>query len=347
MSRLFNPARWATAAAAAAAAITAAIVIISDGDEANGVASARPGAWTSLPSSPLDRSEVGAARIGRFIYVAGGSLAPDVASSNQVARYDTEAGTWSLVAPMPVGVNHPAVAAGAGRCRGALYVYGGYASSGGEVDALQRYDPRTESWTTLPGSGIARAAATLAPVRCSLYAIGGTSGGTSDRLVQAYDIRRGAWRPVRSMRVARDHLASVVVKRSIIVFGGRDFGRNLDVTEQLDTRTGKWRRLPPIPTARSGFGAALVRGWAILVGGEELDPGGETIGTVEAFDTRARKWRRMSRMITPRHGLGVVSRGRRVFAIEGGATPGGSFSDVLEVLRVPKRLFPPSRRGFP
>jgi hypothetical protein len=39
-------------------------------------------------------------------------------------------------------------------------------------------------------------------------------------------------------------------------------------------------------------------------------------------------------MLTPRHGLGVVSRGRRVFAIEGGPMPGLAFSSALEFLDV-------------
>jgi hypothetical protein len=37
-------------------------------------------------------------------------------------------------------------------------------------------------------------------------------------------------------------------------------------------------------------------------------------------------------MRTPRHGLGVVSRGRRVYTIEGGPTPGFDFSNEIEVL---------------
>jgi hypothetical protein len=76
----------------------------------------------------------------------------------------------------------------------------------------------------------------------------------------------------------------------------------------------------------------------VVVGGEELSEGGETIRAVEAFDPRTRRWRKLPGMLTPRHGLGVASRGLRVFAIEGGPRPGGSFSATLEVLRIPRRL---------
>jgi hypothetical protein len=331
------------------AGVAAAILLPDGGDGADRGMTARSARWTALPSSPLERTEVGAARIGRFIYVVGGFVQPNLQTTDQVARFDISTRTWTTLAPLPVAVNHPAVAAGAGRCAGQLYVYGGYTASGdlsNEVDALQRFDPRTGTWTRLPGSGVARAAATLAPVGCSLYAIGGASGGAAQRLVQIYDIRRGAWRPGPSMKVAREHLASVAIGSQVLALGGRSGGGNLDAVEDLNTRTGKWRRRSPIPTPRSGFGAAMVRGWAIVAGGEELTAGGETIGPVQAFNPRSRRWRKLPGMLTPRHGLGVVAQGPRIFTVEGGPTPGASYSSVIEVLRVPTRILPPARSRF-
>jgi hypothetical protein len=44
-------------------------------------------------------------------------------------------------------------------------------------------------------------------------------------------------------------------------------------------------------------------------------------------------------MRTPRHGLGGISRGRRVYAIEGGPEPGLHFSNAIEALDiVPARI---------
>ena len=343
--------RYLIAIALAVVALTAAAIALLDDESADGGnAAARGPHWASLPPSPLERTEVAAGRIGRFIYVVGGFVPPSLQTTDQVARYDISTGTWSTVAPLPVAVNHPAVAVGTGRCAGQLYVYGGYTDSGslsGEVDALQRFDPRTGTWTRLPGSGVPRAAATLAPVGCSIYAIGGASGGAAQRQVQVYDIRRGTWRPGPSMRIAREHLASVAIGRRILVLGGRAAGGNLAAVEELDTRAGKWRRLPRIPTPRSGFGAVAVRGWAVVLGGEELTPGGETIRPVEALDPRSRRWRKLPAMLTPRHGLGVVARGPRIFAVEGGPHPGGSYSSLIESLKIPARLLPPRHGRFP
>jgi hypothetical protein len=342
---------WIATSLAVVALAAATIVILDDDSADGGMVAGRGAHWSSLPSSPIERTEVGAGRIGKFIYVVGGFVAPNLETTNRVTRYDISNGTWSEIAAMPVGVNHPAVATGTGRCAGQLYVYGGYTGSGGlnsEVDALQLFDPRTGTWTQLPGSGMPRAAATLAPVGCSLYAIGGVSAGAPKQLVQIYDIRRGAWRTGPSMKVPREHLASVAIGKKILVFGGRAAGvtGNLNAVEELDTRTGKWRPRPPIPTPRSGFGAVVVRGWAVVVGGEELTAGGDTIRPVQAFDLQSRKWRKLPGMLTPRHGLGVVALDGRIFALDGGPHPGATYSSTAEVLRVPSRLLPTRRSSF-
>ncbi len=327
--------RWRLALAGLLAVAGAtAVALLATDENADGVR-ATGGRWVSLQSSPMTRTEVGAAQVGRFIYVVGGFLPPDGAISNQVARYDTKAGTWHLAAPMPIAVNPPAVAARGGR----LFVYGGYTEVGalsGETDALQSYNPATDSWTTLAGSGVKRGAATLAPVGRRLYAIGGAISGAAQTLVQVFDISEGTWGSGPPMRVAREHLASGVIGGRILVLGGRDAGRNLDAVEVFNTRTRKWKTLPHLRAARSGFQAAVVRGHLVAVGGEQLAEGTQTIAPVELYDPERKRWRALPAMITPRHGLGVASRGRTVFAAEGGPQPGLAFSNALEALRVPR-----------
>jgi hypothetical protein len=40
-------------------------------------------------------------------------------------------------------------------------------------------------------------------------------------------------------------------------------------------------------------------------------------------------------MLTPRHGLGGATKGRRIFALEGGPQPGLAFSSAVESLDLP------------
>jgi hypothetical protein len=82
---------------------------------------------------------------------------------------------------------------------------------------------------------------------------------------------------------------------------------------------------------RGGIGAATAGGSVVVVGGEEQSG---TIRVVERYDPARRRWTRLPDLRTPRHGLGVVSRGRRVYAVEGGREPGFHFSRALEVLNI-------------
>ena len=322
------------------AALGAAAVIALAGSEANG-GSAQTAAtkrWLPLASSPFSRTEVGAARVGNFIYVVGGFASPQ-STVTHVARYDIAGNSWDVIDPLPVGVNHPGMVAH----RGKLYVHGGYMDGGVATDALQSYDPATGDWTTLTPSGPTRGAETLAAVDGRLYAIGGARNGAPLTTVEIYTIASDSWRTGPSMKVAREHLASGVLGRRIFVLGGRSGGQNLTTVERLHTASGRWVNLPNMRVATSGFQATAFRNRVIAVGGEQLAEGDSTIAAVQIYNPRRKRWRFLAPMRTPRHGVGVVSRGRRIFAIEGGPQPGAAYSNILEFLDVPNRRLAPRR----
>src|SRR4051794_15004335 len=99
----------ALAAIVAALVAGGTVLLLSDGGDAKTGSTTAAARWSTLQASPLNRAEVGAARIGGFVYVVGGFAAPDGNTTNKVARYDIDSGPWAVVSPMPVGVNPPAV----------------------------------------------------------------------------------------------------------------------------------------------------------------------------------------------------------------------------------------------
>lgn len=301
-------------------------------DQASGSATKR---WRPLREANLDRTEVGAARIGRSIYVVGGFL-PSSETTNAVERYEIRADRWTQVEPMPVAVNHPAVAS----YRGRLYVYGGYTDSNFAqvTSALQRYDPATGDWSLLPSSSTPRAAAALVAVGGRLCAVGGAAGGQALSRLEVFVVAKRRWTAGPAMGVAREHIAATAAAGDVYVLGGRTEGRNLRTVERYNPRSRNWKRLPPLRTARSGFAAVTVRGVPVAFGGEQLIEGGTTIRPVELFDPDQKRWRRLPGMRTPRHGLGGAALGRRVYALEGGPMPGFAFSNAIEFLDVPLRL---------
>src|SRR5829696_9635528 len=66
--------------------------------------------WRALAPASLARTEVAAARVGRYVYVMGGFERDSGATTAATERYDIERDRWTRVADMPVALNHAAAA---------------------------------------------------------------------------------------------------------------------------------------------------------------------------------------------------------------------------------------------
>jgi N-acetylneuraminic acid mutarotase len=303
-----------------------------DGDTTSPVRVTRPGSWKALHPASLRRTEVAAARVGRFVYVVGGFEARASGTTSAVERYDIRRDRWRRVRGMPVGLNHAAAAA----YRGKVYVLGGYTGQGdlkGEVSTLYRYDPVSDRWSRLPSAPTRRAALAVGVIAGKLYAAGGadTAHGALKTL-EIFDFKRRRWARGPDMGVAREHLAGAVSGGTFYVLAGRAAGQgNFKIVERYRPSERRWERLPDMNKPRGGIAATTVGRRIVVFGGEEQSG---TIKEVELYDPRRRRWLRLPDMATPRHGLGGVSLGSRVFAIEGGPKPGFFFSNAIEVLDV-------------
>ena len=298
---------------------------------------ARSDRWTPLRGSALERTEVAAARVGRFVYVVGGFINPGGATTAAVERYDIRRDRWRRMGDMPVALNHT-TAVTLGRH---VYVHGGYAGATGldqPVATLLRYNPARDRWRRMRSSATPRAAHAAAAIGARLYVAGGANDTGSLRSLEIYDTRTGRWSTGPSFPgPARNHTTGVASGGRFYVLAGRDAG-NLGNAERYDPRRRAWQELPPLRTPRGGIASArLPDGRIAVFGGERLTPGGTTIAEVELFDPRSGRWSSLPDLRTPRHGLGGVARGRRVYAIEGGTSPGLFFSDAIEFLDVPPR----------
>ena len=293
------------------------------------------GEWRALTPAGLERTEVAAARIGRFVYVAGGFERRTGLTTAALERYDIRTDSWRRLRSMPVGLNHPVAVA----YRGRLYVHGGYRGRRDLSSATARlfvYNPRRDRWGRLPLSGGPRAAHAAAVLGGRLYVAGGRSQSGELRSLEVYSFKRRRWRRGPDMSgPARDHMTGVAAGGYFYALAGRDLAGpgNYRTAERYDPRRRRWELLPPMRKARGGIASARLSGGRVVVfGGEES---GGTIGEVELFDPRSRSWSSLPSMRTPRHGLGGVSLRNRVYAIEGGPQPGFHFSSAIEFLDVP------------
>ena len=316
------------------AAATAALAALAGcGGQAGPHGAVPTAGWTPLRPATLERTEVAAARIGRYAYVVGGFERRSGVTTSAVERYDLRRDRWRRVRPMPLGLNHATAVA----YRGRLYVHGGYTarrSLSSATSVLLRYNPGRDRWTRLPSSPSPRAAHAAAVVRGRLYVAAGSNSKGSLRSLEIYDFARRRWSRGPALPApARNHTTGNAAGGFFYVFAGRD-QRNFSVVDRYDPRRRRWRRMPPMRTPRGGIASARVGREIVVFGGENLGPGGTTVAPVEAFDTGRRRWQQLAPMRTPRHGLGGVSFGGRVYAIEGGPQPGFHFSSALEALSV-------------
>ena len=316
------------------AAATAGLVALAGcGGQEGRKEAAQTAAWTPLHPATLERTEVAAARIGRYAYVVGGFERRSGVTTSAVERYDLRRDRWRRVRSMPLGLNHTTAVAYHGR----LYVQGGYTarrSLSSATAVLLRYDPARDRWARLRSSPSPRAAHAAAVIRGRLYVAAGANSKGSLRSLEIYDFARRRWSRGPALAApARNHTTGNAAGGFFYVFAGRDQS-NFSVVDRYDPRHRRWRRMPSMRTPRGGIASARVGRKIVVFGGENLGPGGTTIAPVEAFDTRRRRWRALAPMRTPRHGLGGVSFGSRVYAIEGGPQPGFHFSSAIEALSV-------------
>jgi N-acetylneuraminic acid mutarotase len=273
------------------------------------------------------RQEVGVAAVQNRIFVAGG-FRGDGSTSSTLEVYDASANAWSVLAPMPVAVNHPGAAAVNGR----VYVIGGSLGSGASTDAVQEYDPARNDWGLKAPMPTARNAVVAGVHGGRIYVAGGAPGG---RVLEAFDPAVDRWESLPLMSTPRNHLAGGFVGDRFFAIGGRP-PNTLAVNEAFDVVTRAWLGRAAMPTGRSGHGAAVVRGCVYVFGGEgnTARPDG-VFPHNQVYDARSDSWATLAPMPTPRHGIGAAAIGDRIFVPGGATVQGFGATAAHEVYRVP------------
>jgi N-acetylneuraminic acid mutarotase len=150
------------------------------------------GVWTARAPMPTQRSGGGAAVVDGKIYVAGGRPP----GGSDFAVYDPALDQWTVLPNLPTQRNHLAVVA----IDGKVYVAGGRFGGGfnsERTDALEIYDPATNTWST--GARLISPRGGVAGVEANgcLFVIGGEGEYADPRGLSvendAYDPRTDTW----------------------------------------------------------------------------------------------------------------------------------------------------------
>jgi N-acetylneuraminic acid mutarotase len=150
-----------------------------------------------------------------------------------------------------------------------IYVAGGAGGS----NALLRYDPTQDEWTSLEGFSESREHMAAAALDGKLYVLGGRWSGTGELTsVEVYDPATDTWTIALPLQTARGGFAAVTVNGKIYVLGGEVLtGENQALTsvEIFDPQTGRWEFGPDLPLPLHGVPAVQVGGVLYVLGGAD------------------------------------------------------------------------------
>lgn len=290
-----------------------------------------PTRWLQGVPIPEARSETAAAVIDERIYVAGGFHA-----GSRVDAFDPPSQAWIEIAPLPIEVHHPGVAA----LGGSLHVAGGYLNNGhSAVRALWRFDAAGGAWQPLRPLPEPKGAFGLVAADGALFAVGGAFGKLGGQVsgdLLRYDPHLDQWEALEPMPTPREHLAAAFVNGKIHAIGGRANGDESDefgaAHEVYDLAAGSWSTAEPLPVPRSGLSGVAVDGTIVVLGGEREDV---TFADANRYNPSTGTWEALPPMPTARHGLASAYLGGLLYAITGSVKAGGvDNTPVVEVLPI-------------
>jgi N-acetylneuraminic acid mutarotase len=150
--------------------------------------------WTTKTPMPTERSSLASGVVNGKIYAIGGET--NSLPLMTVEEYDPTTDTWATKTPMPTGRRGLAAAAVNGKIYAIgglhggglsndveeydpIYAIGGTAqgASGVIKDAVEEYDPATDSWAIKTAMPTGREFLTASSANQKIYALGGQSGG--------------------------------------------------------------------------------------------------------------------------------------------------------------------------
>jgi len=243
--------------------------------------------WTTSKDLPLPIIDKGAAcALNGKIYVVGG-LGSGANAIGTLFEFDPTTQNWTQKAPMPT----PRCLLDVCVVNEKIYVIGGHSGKAPikiALQAVEEYDPMTDSWTAkapLPEPTVCLAAAV---VNGKIYVFGGEIALYSGRPFKAvweYDPASDSWTRKKDMPTARIFHVACTVNGMIYVIGGNvDYGSpGLQTNEEYDPETDTWCTRANMPTQRAFFSGGVVDNKIYTIGGSTTGFIEGIVSTVEEY----------------------------------------------------------------
>jgi N-acetylneuraminic acid mutarotase len=205
--------------------------------------------------------------------------------------------SWWSKSPMPAG----GAVYGAAAVNGKIYAFGAYNYNGTTYYTGGKYDPATDTWSTIAPMTTSRIEFATAVHENKIYVIGGkrSQGDASLNNVEVYDPETNSWTSRTSMPTARDSMQANVVNGKIYVISGEVSVVEAhpgavfsDATEVYDPETDTWTSATPIPNHVAGYASAVLDNRIYIIGGATEEPpvGWHAVNTTQIYNPATDNW---------------------------------------------------------
>uniref|UniRef100_A0AC11C3S9 Kelch like family member 12 n=1 Tax=Ovis aries TaxID=9940 RepID=A0AC11C3S9_SHEEP len=198
-----------------------------------------------------------------------------------------------------------------------LLVVGGFGSQQSPIDAVEKFDPKTQEWSFLPSITRKRRYVASVSLHDRIYVIGGYDGRSRLSSVECLDYTAdedGVWYSVAPMNVRRGLAGATTLGDMIYVSGGFDGSRRHTSMERYDPNIDQWSMLGDMQTAREGAGLVVASGVIYCLGGYD---GLNILNSVEKYDPHTGHWTNVTPMATKRSGAGVALLNDHIYVVGG------------------------------
>ncbi|XP_028314782.1 kelch-like protein 4 isoform X1 [Gouania willdenowi] len=167
--------------------------------------------WNYVASMSTPRSTMGVTALNGKLFAVGGRDGSSCLRSMEC--FDPHTNKWSMCAPMAKRRGGVGVAT----YNNFLYAVGGHDAPASNhcsrlSDCVERYDPKTDTWTTVSSLSVPRDAVGICLLGDRLYAVGGYDGQTYLKTVESYDTQNNEWTEEVPLNIGRAGACVVVVK---------------------------------------------------------------------------------------------------------------------------------------
>jgi N-acetylneuraminic acid mutarotase len=217
---------------------------------------------------------------------------------------------WTWSPPMPHRRSYTAST----EIGGKIYVAAGMVGNSGKpLDLFERYDAKTDTWSSLTPLPHQFSAAAGAKLGQTFFVIGGNSPEVDGRQMYAYDTRRGLWRTLTPLPAPRTNLAAVGLGGKVYAIGGLDPVNPVQTVYAYDVARESWSEVAPLPEAIHAMAATVFKGEIWVFGGRLRSQ--EILRRVWIYNPARNEWRAGPSMPKPMDLLGVVTVGNKIHAV--------------------------------